>query len=209
MIGANRSFAKYGLEALNETKRSGLLSLFEESTIEKGKIGTYEVNFMIAPRLNAMGRIVHAIDSLRLICTKDPTKARELAQLLGKTNRERQKVVNEVLLHARESVDEKNLGRVIILAHETYHEGVIGLAASKLVERFYRPTIIFSKGEKYSKASARSITGFNIIEALRKMEDMWVEGGGHPMAAGFTIETAKIDVFRKKFSEAAGSILTD
>jgi len=213
LVGANRSFAKYGLEVLNKTKRQGLLALFEEAAIERGStgwgIGTYQVNFMIAPRLNAMGRLEHAIDSLRLLCIKGGEKARVLARLLGKTNRQRQKVVGEVLLHASKSVDEKNLGSVIILAHETYHEGVIGLAASKLVEKFYRPAIVLSKGDEYSKASARSISGFNIIETLRKMEDMWIEGGGHPMAAGFTIETSKIDAFSKKFNEAAGSILTN
>jgi len=209
LVGANRSFAKYGLEVLNKTKRPGLLALFEEAAIEKGSIGTYQVNFMIAPRLNAMGRLEHAIDSLRLLCIKGRGKAQVLARLLGKTNRQRQKVVGEVLLHASKNVDEKNLGSVIILAHETYHEGVIGLAASKLVEKFYRPAIVLSKGDDYSKASARSISGFNIIETLRKMEDMWVEGGGHPMAAGFTIETSKIDVFSEKFSKAADSILTN
>jgi len=213
LIGPNRSFAKYGLGALNKTERAGLLALFEEAAIKKGSagwgIGIYQVNFMIAPRLNAMGRLEHAIDSLRLLCIKDRGKAQELAYLLGKTNRQRQKVVDEVLLHANKSVDEDNLGSVIILAHESYHEGVIGLAASKLVERFYRPAIVLSKGGKFSKASARSISGFNIIEALRKMQNMWVEGGGHPMAAGFTIETSKIEVFSERFSKAANSILTD
>src|SRR3972149_1029629 len=108
IIGPNRSFAKYGLEALNLTQRPGLLALFEEAGLTlQGRtlqhvMGTYDVNFVIAPRINAMGRMEHAIDSLRLLCTKNIEKARELAQILGRTNRERQRVVDEVVLHARE-----------------------------------------------------------------------------------------------------------
>jgi single-stranded-DNA-specific exonuclease len=215
LLGPNRSFAKYGLEALNKTKRPGLLALFEEAGLSRGptstttNIGTYEVNFVIAPRINAMGRMEHAIDSLRLLCTKNDLKAHELAIFLGKTNRERQRVVDEVLLHARETAQKTDWKGVIVLAHETYHEGVIGLAAAKLVEEFYRPAIVLFKGKEISKASARSISGFNIIESIRKVEEFTLGGGGHPMAAGFSIETKKIDLFIKKYEEFTTPLLTD
>ncbi|MCH7641354.1 DHH family phosphoesterase [Patescibacteria group bacterium] len=105
LIGPNRSFAKYGLEALNKTVRPGLLALFKEAGIKKGsagwRTGTYEVNFVIAPRINAMGRLEHAIDSLRLLCTKSKEKATDLSYLLGKTNVKRQKIVEEVVAHAK------------------------------------------------------------------------------------------------------------
>ena len=199
------------MEVLSNTKRTGLLALFEDAKIrrESGdwQVGTYEVNYVIAPRLNAMGRLEHAIDSLRLLCTNSRVRARELAGLLGKTNLKRQKVVDEVLLHAMDRVGDKE--KIIILAHESYHEGVIGLAASKLVERFYRPAIVVSKGEKYSKASARSISGFNIIEVLRNLKNKWIEGGGHPMAAGFTLETEKIELFSRELNKLAKPLLTD
>src|SRR3990167_9556194 len=211
LLGPNRSFAKYGLEVLSNTKRTGLLALFDDAKVgrESGdwQVGTYEVNYVIAPRLNAMGRLEHAIDSLRLLCTNSRVRARELAGLLGKTNLKRQKVVDEVLLHAINRVGDKE--KIIILAHESYHEGVIGLAASKLVERFYRPAIVVSKGEKYSKASARSISGFNIIEVLRNVKNGWIEGGGHPMAAGFTLETEKIELFSRELNKLAKPLLTD
>ena len=164
LVGANRSFAKYGLVSLNSTQRVGLNALFSEAGIVKGEIGPYEVGFMIAPRINAMGRLVHAIDSLRLLCTKNNQRAGELARLLNKTNLERQRIVEEVVLHAlRQAQDESFARSVIVVAHESYHEGVIGLAAARLVEEFYRPAIVISKKGKIAKASARSISGFNII----------------------------------------------
>ena len=208
LIGSNRSIAKYGLEELRETKRPGLLSLFEEAKVEKGKIGTYEVGFIIAPRINAMGRLTHAIDSLRLLCTKDIKRAKELANLVGRTNFERQRIVDEVVLHARRKLGEEIKESIIVLAHESYHEGVIGLAAAKLVERFYRPAIVFSKKRDISKASARSISGFDIIRVIRKLEGLYLEGGGHPMAAGFSIETSKIEEFTKRMNEISKPLLT-
>ena len=218
LVGPNRSFAKYGLDALNMTDRPGLLALFEEAGIDNGssrlrpatarQVGTYEVNFMIAPRINAMGRLEHAIDSLRLLCTTSSQRARDLAQFIGKTNRERQKIVEEVVIRALGQAQDKLTDRTIIVAGE-YHEGVIGLAAAKLVEEYYRPTIVISKGEKISKASARSISGFNIIEAIHKMDSLIIGGGGHPMAAGFTIETENIEVFMQQFEEVSRPLLTD
>lgn len=208
LIGPNRSIAKYGLEALRETKRPGLISMFEEAAIEKEKIGTYEIGFIIAPRINAMGRLTHAIDSLRLLCTKDRKRARGLADLVGKTNFERQKIVETVVAHAKEKLGKDIKESIIILSHESYHEGVIGLAAAKLVERFYRPAIVLSKKKDISKASARSIAGFNIIEVIRKLEGLYLEGGGHPMAAGFSIETSKIEEFTRKINEISKPLLT-
>lgn len=208
LVGPNRSVVKFGLERLNQTKRVGLLALFEEAALKKGTLGPYEVGFIIAPRINAMGRLLHAIDSLRLLCTKDPQRARELAGLIGKTNFERQKIVEEVVTHARKSyVSGKR--EIIILAHKSYHEGVIGLAAAKLVEEFYRPAIVLSQKKDISKASARSISGFNMIETIRKLKDFYLEGGGHPMAAGFSIENNKIEEFKKKINEISQSLLTD
>jgi single-stranded-DNA-specific exonuclease len=217
LIGACRSIAKYGLESLNSTKRPGLISMFEEAGIsgseykksKNRKISTYDVNYIIAPRINAMGRMEHAIDSLRLICTKDIMKAKKLARSLGFVNKERQKRLEEVLSHAKEIVKKSRIRGAILVSHESYHEGLIGLIASKLVEEHWRPAIVFSKGETISKASARSISGFNIIESIKKLDEIIIKGGGHPMAAGFSIETKKIDLFEKEFQKIANEILTD
>ncbi len=208
LIGINRSFAMHGIYALNTTSRPGLLSLFETCAITAGSIGTYEINYMIAPRINAMGRLENAMDSLRLMCTTNGTKARELANTLGKVNFERQKKVTEMLIHAKSECVKREWQGVITVAHETYHEGVIGLIASRIVEEYHRPTIVLSKGETVSKASARSIYGFNIIEYIRKLEPLLIVCGGHPMAAGFSIENTKIDDFINQMEEISKEVLT-
>lgn len=203
LIGVNRSLVKYGLKELESTRRPGLRALFTEAGIKQ--IGTYEVNYLIAPRINAMGRISHGLHSLRLLCTKNQNRAFELARHLNQVNQKRQKIVEEVVSHARSRVKDE---KILVLAGD-YHEGVIGLAASRLTEEFYRPAIVFSQKKDVSKASARSIPGVDIISIIRELDDLILEGGGHPMAAGFSIETAKIEVFSQKINEIAGEILTD
>ncbi len=203
LVGPNRSVVKYGLEELGRTKRPGLVSLFEEAKLEN--VGVYEVGYVIAPRINAMGRLKHGIESLRLLCTKNKLKAVEIAKNIGSTNYERQKIIERVLLLARKKVTNE---KIIVISGEAYHEGVIGLAAGRLVEEFYRPAIVLSTKGKISKASARSISGFNIIEAIRSV-NLHLEGGGHPMAAGFSIDTDKIEKFTKQINKFAEKILTD
>ena len=205
LTGINRSIVKYGLKELENSKRPGLRELLMNAEVKK--VGTYEVNYIIAPRLNAMGRLAHALDSLRLLCTKKEDKAQELSNLLTKTNLERQRIVDVVVKHTNESGVSEN--KVIVLAHESYHEGVIGLVAGKLVEEFYRPAIVISRGEKISKASARSISGFDIISTIRNLSHLILEGGGHPMAAGFTIETKNIEKFTKEINKIADKLLTN
>jgi len=209
LIGPNRSIVKYGLGELRKTRRPGLTALFEEARIVKEKVGPYEVGFIIAPRINSMGRLKHGLESLRLLCTKDKVKAGQIAANIGRTNSERQKIVEEVILHARKSYKDIENQSVIILAHESYHEGVIGLAAAKLVEEFYRPSIVISKKGDIAKASARSIAGFNIIEAIRTLENLYIEGGGHPMAAGFSIKSENIPEFSRRLNKYAKSTFTE
>ncbi|TSC87809.1 MAG: single-stranded-DNA-specific exonuclease [Microgenomates group bacterium Gr01-1014_16] len=188
LLGINRSFAKFGLEELNKTQRPGLLALFEEAAI-KPLITPYHVGFIIGPRLNAAGRLEHAIDSLRLLCTKDSAKARQLALHLGETNRARQDLTLQSTEHALNSI---NLTNLLVVAHESYDEGIIGLIAAKLVEKHHRPAIAISIGEKISKGSARSIPGFHITDHLRSYSHLLENVGGHAMAAGFTIDNSRI-----------------
>lgn len=208
LIGPNRSFVKYGLEELNQVKRPGIVQLCLQAGINADQIGVYEVGYVIAPRINSMGRLKSALDSLRLVCTKKLTTAKELATNVSQTNLERQKIVEEVVAQAN-VLAEQSTTSAIIIAHESFHEGVIGLAASKLVEKYYRPSIVISKGETIAKASARSIEGFNIIEHIRKVEHLIIEGGGHPQAAGFSIEVSKIEEFIKCFNDGCADTLTD
>jgi single-stranded-DNA-specific exonuclease len=209
LVGVNRSFAKYGIEAINNTKRKGLIELFKEAGIKKGEIGTYEMNYVIAPRINAMGRISHALESLRLLCIKNQEKARELALHLGRVNRERQNIVDRLLEKARAKVMRELGNKVLIVKGRNYNEGVIGLVAGKLVEEFYRPAVVISEKKGVSKASVRSIAGFDITKGLREFGDMFESLGGHSMAAGFSIKTDKIDDFKDSFIKYANQNIKD
>ena len=211
LIGPNRTLTKYGLEELNKTSRVGLLALIEESGLQIGNLGTYEVGHVLAPRINALGRLSHALDALRLLCTKDKQRARKLAQQLSMSNKERQQLTETTILHARELLLERQLSqnKLLFLHHESYNQGIIGLVAGKLVEEHYRPAIVVSQGETISKASARSIRGFNIVEAIRSCSDLLVDCGGHPMAAGFTIETIKLQLLKERLEILAYEQLTE
>ena len=207
LIGINRSIAKFGLEALGRTKRVGLIALLQEAGIKDNEIETYVINFVIAPRINAMGRLGSGMDSLRLLCTKNVKRASDLSKLLGRTNQERQKITENVITHAKELAVARN--SFIVVADASYHEGVIGLAAGKLVEEYFRPAIVIAVGEEISKASARSIPGVNLIKALRELEGMLVAVGGHEMAAGFSIKTKDIDLFTKRLEKLAKKYLKE
>lgn len=207
LAGTNRTLLKFGLEELKKTKRPGLLALFNKAGIKKEEIDTYEVGHIIAPRLNAMGRLENAMDSLRLICTQNLQRAEKLSQLLSKTNFERQQITIESLDHAKNKVKQKELKNLIFIADKSYQQGIVGLIAGRLVEEYYLPSIVISKGEVYSKASARSVKGFNIVEFIRSASGLLVDVGGHPMAAGFTVETSKLDLLEKKLFEEAKKLI--
>lgn len=202
LTGANRLLVKAGLPAILRAGRVGLQALIKEAGLRPEKeIGTYEVGWILAPRLNAAGRLEDAMAALRLLVTKDPAQATELAKKLSQTNTERQRLTLNMSEHARSQVMVEK--KILVVSHEEYHEGVIGLVAGRLAQDFYRPAIVISRGEIYSKGSARSVNGFNIIEAIRTTEDLLVDAGGHPMAAGFTIETIKIAEFQQRLENYA------
>lgn len=209
--GANRTLLMHGLPVLHKTKRPGIVAMCQEAGIEQNKIGTYEIGHIIAPRLNAAGRIEHAMDALRLLCTKDTKRASVLAKSLGETNKERQGITLESAQHAVTKIKNQKLKvkSLLFVAEEQYQQGVIGLIAGRLVEEFYRPAIVVSIGQTHSKASARSISGFNIIEFIRGASHLLVDAGGHPMAAGFTVETTKLILLQKHLEEKAESAIDE
>jgi single-stranded-DNA-specific exonuclease len=211
LTGANRAIVMAGLKKLHHTKRPGLLAMFQLAKVDQESIGVYEIGYIIGPRLNASGRIDSAMDSLRLLCTTNKERASELAAKLELTNRERQQLLKKATEHAITGVRDEGLGtrKILIVGNESYEEGIIGLVAGRLVEAFYRPAIVLSLGETVSKASVRSINGFNIIEFLRLHTEHFVNVGGHPMAAGFTIETTKIAILQKMLEEKAGDMIAD
>lgn len=202
LLSANRAIVKIGLEKLQKTKRPGIKALVKSAGFNS-QVGTYEIGHILAPRINAMGRLEHAIDSLRLLCAKNQKQADQLAKLLSKTNSKRQDLTTKAIAHALDMVDgESPIG---IIAHHLWHEGIIGLVAARLVEAHHKPMIVISRGEVYSKGSARSVPGFNMVEAIRSSSELLIDAGGHPMAAGFTIETKHIEEFQNKLISYAES----
>jgi single-stranded-DNA-specific exonuclease len=211
LTGANRAIVKHGLPYLCDTKRHGLLEIYRQAAIESKKIGVYEVGHIIGPRLNAAGRLESAMDSLRLLCTNDLTRAQELAFQLNNTNKERQNLMFDSAAHASTHVRSNGYEskKILFVGSENYKEGVIGLVAGRLVEEYYKPAIVLSIGEEKSKGSVRSISGFNIIEFLRLAEDLFINVGGHPMAAGFTVETKNIKALQEKLEQLSMDKLPD
>jgi len=204
LIGPNRSLVKYGLKILQKSQRPGLLALFDFAGLNKNKIGVFEVGYIIGPRINAAGRMDDPMESLRLICTPDENRAISLAQKIDQRNRERQILTEKTVIHAREIWLKEGRGNnLIFVGDESYQEGVVGLVASRLSEEFYRPAVVLSLGKEFSKASARSIKEFNIIEALRSCAEILVAHGGHPRAAGLTVETTKITLLKERLMKIA------
>lgn len=211
LVGINRLIVAHGLQELRKTDRIGLRAMFEESGIAREEIDVYTIGHILAPRINAMGRVHHAMDALRLLCTRNALRAKQLAQLLGSTNRERQFLTEEATTHALESAKKQfDAGAKLLFVQDpSYSQGVIGLVAGRLTQEFYRPAIAVAVGEKYSKASARSISGCNIVEVIRTAEDLLVNVGGHPMAAGFTVETHNLDALARRLNEQLNEQLTE
>ncbi len=207
LTGANRTLLYFGLKDLKKTQRPGLLALINKAGIRKEDLGVYEIGYIIAPRLNAMGRLESAMDSLRLICTSNKKRAESLAGTLSDTNLQRQQITIKTLEHAKGEVNKKPLKKLIFIASESYQQGIVGLVAGRLVEEYYLPSIVVSKGPKLSKASARSVKGFNITEFLRTASDLLVDVGGHPMAAGFTVETKKLKLLEDKLYKTVEELL--
>ena len=210
LTGPSRSIVKYGLETFGNVKRYGIKHILAEGGITGKKITPYEVGFIIAPRINAVGRLEHAIDALRLLCTKNDQRAFELASKVGQHNRTRQDLVMTAVKEAKEMV--KNLlelPKIIILQNDNWHEGIIGLIASKLTEEFYRPTIILTKSDGFLKGSARSIPALHITDLLRKHKKYLIDVGGHKGAAGFTIEVKKFTTFAAIVGKVVNKLLSD
>jgi single-stranded-DNA-specific exonuclease len=204
LIGPNRSIVKEGVKTVRETKRPGLLSLFQLAGIEKEKIGTYEIGFIIGPRINASGRMDDPMEALRLVCTRDEIRAIGLAQKIDQQNRERQELMKQTTIHARDLwLKEDGKSALIFVYHPSYEHGVIGLVASRLKDEFFRPAVVLAPREDSWVASARSVDGFSIIEAIREFGDLLGDHGGHRLAAGFSVSEDKLEEVKKGLIERA------
>ena len=205
LMGENRILVSAGLERLNTTKRPGLVAL-KKVAQTASPVGTYEVGFQLAPRLNAAGRLETAEESLQLLLATDEKKAMSIAENLDTRNRERQtiekSIVKEVIGTLKSKFD-PDADFVIVEGRLLWHIGVVGIVASRVLQEFYRPTfIIGGEGEEW-RGSGRSIAGFDLAAALRECDDLLVRHGGHAMAAGVSIESKHLDAFRARLNEIA------
>jgi len=204
LIDENRILVKEGLQIINNNPRPGIAALIKCSRIEPGNLTAGQIVFTIAPRINAVGRLGDANRAVELFTTDDPVKAMELAQILEDENQKRRSIDEATFSHAVNLVESSidlNNEYGIVLHDNDWHPGVIGIVASRLVEKFHRPTIMLTTVDGIAKGSARSIPGFNIYEALQSCEDLLLQFGGHEAAAGLAVELDKIEMFRKRFNE--------
>jgi single-stranded-DNA-specific exonuclease len=211
LVGENRILTKFGMNQIARTTKSGLKSLVFVSGILGQQIGTGQVVFILAPRINAVGRLGDAELAIRLLTTKDETKASEMARLLDQDNRRRRDIDESTLKEALEMIEQNvdlNKDKAIVLASCGWHPGVIGIVASRLVERFHRPTIMIAIDEEEGKGSARSIPGFHLYEALKECDQHLIRYGGHKYAAGLSISPKDISPFREKFKKVSDQRLS-
>lgn len=196
LVGENRMLVKRGLARLNKTERPGLVAMMQQAAGKNRAMNAGTIGFYLGPRLNAAGRIEHARTAYKLLTTQYPGEAEQLAALLETTNRERQKLTEEMTQKAREMVAALPQGEYILIAGSPeFPEGIIGLIASKMQEDAYRPAIAMTHqlDKNQMRGSARSIPEFNIIAALDECADLLVRHGGHAAAAGFTVTNQNFD----------------
>lgn len=201
LTGENRAIVRRGVEMLQDSARPGVRALVEVAGLGGRPVSAENVSFGLAPRLNAAGRMDDATASLRLLLADDDEEAAELAAALDSYNQERQKTEREIVDSIAEKIrsdDELSRRRVIVVWGEGYHQGVIGIVASRLVERFGRPAIVFSIDGEEAKGSGRSVPGFSLYEAIAACSELLIRFGGHDAAAGMSVKTEQL----RAFSEA-------
>ena len=212
--GENRLFVKEGLAALLDSPSPAIAALCEVSGIKQQDITEETIGFMFGPRINAIGRLQDADPAVQLFLTDDPVEARSLASGLDVLNKERQAIVKQITEEAMQQVAARyptGVPRILLVAQEGWNPGVVGIVASKLTEKFYRPAIVLSLNSETGKAkgSARSIEGFHLYNELAKNRDILPHFGGHPMAAGMTLEASDVDVLRDRLILQAETSLTE
>lgn len=209
LIGENRIIVKKGLELINNTKNIGLKALIKESGLENKKISTYHLGFIIGPCINASGRLDIAKKGVELLLTLDEDKALEYAKELVSLNNERKNMTLKGVKEVLEEIENSSLkdDKLIIAYNKEIHESIAGIIAGRIKETYNKPTIVLTCGEDYVKGSGRSIENYNIFEGLLKCKDILIKFGGHPMAAGLSLEEKNVELLRKRMNE--DSNLTD
>ena len=209
LVGVNRTVVKYGIEQIKKGERVGLNELIKVSGLNLGDIEGYHLGYILGPRINAAGRIGSPIDAVKLLVSDNSKVCVRIADILNETNFERQYITETGFNEAVDIIGESTEEKIIFVASKDWHEGIVGLIAGKLNEKYHRPTLVGKRNGKIVKGSARSIPGFNITEALSKCDQFLDRYGGHELAAGFTIKEGKEKEFSKSIKEVAESMITD
>lgn len=204
LTGVNRSLVVHGLQSLRLNPSPGIKKLINISGAKQDSLSTYELGFLLGPRINAVGRLADPTDALRLLCSQNQLQATKYAQSLNSTNQDRQSLQKETLELVDKSID---LSDKLIFISGDYNPGIIGLLAGRLTEKYYLPSIVISTSGEVAKGSCRSIPELNIIESLRACSDLFIDLGGHPLAAGFSIKPENINKLQKKLSKSFFSLL--
>ena len=204
LVDENRYIVSTGVERLRETRRPGLLALYQNSRLVPRDVTSENISFQIAPRLNAAGRMGDPAHSFRLLTTRSADEAATLAEMLEEMNRERRSATEHAMELALERVEAMpSLPYLLVVADEAIPQGVAGLVASRLVERYRRPAAVLSVNGDQAVASARSVPEFNVIESIKSTSDLLLRFGGHSQAAGFTIPTSLIGEVSQRLNQCA------
>lgn len=212
ITGENRILAYYGLKKLNENPGTGLKSILHLAGIKDKVIEVEDIVFRIGPRINAAGRIESGRKAVELLVEEDQSFARAMGEKIDQYNQERRKIDQEITREALTMLSEDPFlaGRKsTVLFQEHWHKGVVGIVASRLIEQYYKPTIILTESEGLVTGSARSVDGFDLYQALDACSDLLESFGGHMYAAGVTLKKENVDTFRNKFEEVVEASITD
>jgi single-stranded-DNA-specific exonuclease len=205
----NRSLVRLGLEKLNEPSRPGVEALMADAGLRRGEVDATAIGFRLGPRLNAAGRIDTAMLAYRLLTSRQPLETRDLAAELGKLNQRRQELTEETVAEAEAQVEAGDPDACLyMVASPSFLPGIVGLAASRLTEAYYRPSVVVELGKEESRGSCRSIPEFHITKALDQCQDLLIRHGGHAAAAGFTVATDRLDELGRRLQTiAAGQLV--
>ncbi len=206
--GENRALVKMGLKKMETTANIGLKALMEKSRCPEKDITSENIGFILAPRLNAVGRLEHAQLAVELLTAQDEARAAEIAEALNEENTLRQKISRDIFLEAEAMLAQmEHIETAIVLAKEGWHAGVIGIVASRLVDKYHLPVILISIDGDIAKGSCRSIPSLDLYSAINANSSLLVQFGGHHQAAGLTIKTANIEEFKRRFTQTVADTL--
>ncbi len=199
--GENRALLRGGLEAIRQSPRLAIKALCKAGSLKQENIDTFHIGYILGPRINASGRVAHARESLELFLTEDENKAHDLASKLGEYNKLRRSIEAQILKEAEQRIgDDGGSEHAIVVSGDGWHPGVLGIVASRLADKYYRPSFVFSLDQDSGKGSARSIESVHLIEMLDRCADSLLAYGGHSKAAGVEIEREEVENFREKIN---------